>query len=318
MRNDSFALPIEFTWKRAQAGYQWHAGNQERLLYAVDALKPDWQNPFEQYEMSFQPLAERTGLFREFAALQPNEKQILSFANRFGLLGAGSHRELDSDWGRIPVYVETFELWKDEIGVFKLALEAWDAIVASSGQALADLKARWSMPKLPLAMKKALHLSDEDPATAALSLVQRLADERLREHIETRFRFQGDRARLRVSLTPTNLIGALWLQFAAAADRLKKFTQCDRCARPFEVSRDPRTGKRRDARFCSARCRVGNYRERIEQARRLRTAGMSTPQIAHQLGTRSVTIQGWLADEKRSVSNARRKEGPPKKSRRKH
>jgi hypothetical protein len=315
MRNDSFALPVEFMWKRARAGYRWDASDKGRILYAVDALQPDWQNTFEQYETSYQPLEERTGLFREFAALKPNAEQILSFANRFGLLGAGSHREFDSNWGRVPVYVETFGLWKGEIEAFKLALETWDALVAGSGQALAELKARWNGPRLPFAVQKALHLSDEDPAMAALSLVQRLADERLREHIETRFRFHDNRARLRVSLTPTNLIGALWLQFAAAADGLKKFSQCGRCGAPFEVSRDPRTGKRRDARFCSDRCRVGNYRERIEQARRLQTAGMSAPQIARQLGTRSVTIQRWLADEQRSAPSARLKQ---RKSRREH
>ena len=139
MRNqNSFALPIEFTWKRARAGYQWLDTDHGRLLCAVDAVQPDWQNSFERYETTYQPLEERTGLFREFAALEPSEQQVLSFANRFGLLGAGSDRELDSRYGRVSVYGELLELWKEEIEAFKLALEAWDVVAAGSRQALAE------------------------------------------------------------------------------------------------------------------------------------------------------------------------------------
>jgi hypothetical protein len=132
-------------------------------------------------------------------------------------------------------------------------------------------------------MRRTPHLDDEDPAMAALSLVQRLADDRPRDHIETRLRFRASSPRLNVSLVPTNLIGALWLQFAAAVDGLKNFNQCSQCGAPFEVSRDPRTGKRSDAWFCSSRCRVGHYRERIEQARRIRSTGITVERIACEL-----------------------------------
>ena len=143
MRNEKrFALPVEFTWKRAHAGYQWSDTRRGRILYAVDALQLDWQNSFERYETTYQPLEERTGLFREFAALEPSEQQVLSFANRFGLLGAGGNRELDSRYGRVSVYGELLELWKEEIEAFKLALEAWDVVAAGSRQALANLKAK--------------------------------------------------------------------------------------------------------------------------------------------------------------------------------
>lgn len=315
MRNqNSFALPIEFTWKRARAGYQWIDTNLGRLLCAVDALQPDWQNSFERYEATYQPLEERTGLFREFAALEPSEQQVLSFANRFGLLGAGSDRELDSRYGRVSVYGELLELWKEEIDAFKLALEAWDVVAAGSRQALANFKAKLAAPQFPLAVQRALHLDDEDPARAVLSLVQRLADARLREHIETRLRFRGNLPKLNVCLMPTTLLGAMWLQFAAAVDGLKRFQQCAQCGAPFEVSRDPKTGKRRDARFCSARCRVGHYRERIEQARRLRSTGMTVQRIAHELGTRAVTVRGWLTAEQKPVPIARRKRTLQKKS----
>jgi hypothetical protein len=253
-------------------------------------------------------------LFREFAALELSEQQVLSFANRFGLLGAGGHRELDSRYGRVSANGEPLELWKEELEAFKLALEAWDAVAAASGQALAELKAKLATPQLPLALQRALHLDDEDPAMAALSLIQRLADARLREHIETRLRFRGNLPRLNVSLLPRTLLGALWLQFAVAVDGLKRFNRCSRCGAPFEVSRAPRTGKRRDAQFCSARCRVNHYRVRIEQARRLRSTGMTAQRIARELGTSAVTVQGWVTGVEKPPSSARRKGALRKKS----
>jgi hypothetical protein len=316
MRNEkSFALPVEFTWKRARAGYRWHDTAHGRLLYAVDALQPDWQNPFERYETTYRPLEERTGLFREFAALELNEQRVAAFADRFGLLGAGSHVQLESPYGPVAVYAEPFHFWKDEIEAFKLALEAWDAVAAASSRALEELGAKLATPSLPLAMRRTIHLDDEDPAMAALSVVQRLADDRLRERIETRLRFSGSSPRLNVSLGPTNLIGALWLQFAAAVDGLKSFNRCSRCGAPFEVSRDPRTGKRHDARFCSSRCRVGHYRDRIEQARRMRSNGTTAEKIAHELNARVATVRGWLAGVQEPAPKAPRAATRRKKSR---
>ncbi len=93
----------------------------------------------------------------------------------------------------------------------------------------------------------------------------------------------------------------LWqeLQFSAAVGALKTFNKCQQCLAPFELSRDPQTGKRRDARFCSARCRVGHYRGRKEQARRLNSTGMSAQQIARELNTTAGTVRGWLRSVER-------------------
>jgi hypothetical protein len=109
---------------------------------------------------------------------------------------------------------------------------------------------------------------------------------------------------LRVCLQPQNLLGALWLQFAASVDVLKSFLKCALCDAPFEISRDPRTGKRTDARFCSARCRVNHYRSRIERARRLRAAGRSEVEIARELKAQLSTVRAWLL-ESRGLSRTR-------------
>jgi len=300
MRNGTgFVLPIEFSWKVARTGYRWIDSKGNRFLCAVDALQPDWHNMFDRYERTYRPLGERTGLFREFAELKPTEPDILAFANGFGLLKAIDYVELPSKSGPVSVHGDSLQLWQDEIGVFKLAIALWDLLAAGKWQALADFQAKLNSPELLLAAGRSSHLNDADPAMPALSAIQRIADSRLQEHVATRLLFQDNLPRLGISLMPRNLLGALWLQFSAAVGALKTFNKCQQCLAPFELSRDPQTGKRRDARFCSARCRVSHYRGRKEEARRLNSTGMSAQQIARGLNTTAGTVRGWLRSVER-------------------
>jgi hypothetical protein len=128
-------------------------------------------------------------------------------------------------------------------------------------------------------------------------------------NVETRLLFHEDSPRLGISLMPRDLLGALWLQFAVAVDALKNFAKCAQCGAPFEVSRNPLTGKRPDALFCSARCRVGRYRGRIDQARRLKSEGLPVNEIARKLKTEVRTVNGWLKASKRRASPSETK-GP--------
>jgi hypothetical protein len=238
--------------------------------------------------------AARTGLFREFVELQPSEPQILGFANKFGLLTEGSNLPVDTEFGRTLVHAETLQLWQDEIRALSLAVSLWDAVGAGGGRLSSELKAALVRRELPLTVQRALHVTDDDPTMTALSAIQRQTDAHLRQHVDSRLLFRENQPRLQLRLQPLNLLGALWLQFALAVDLLKRFVKCAECGAPFEVSRGLRTGKRPDAKFCSARCRVGHYRGRIEQAQRLRSSGLSPKQIASKLNARVSVINGWL------------------------
>lgn len=307
MHNQAFAIPIEFSWKVARGGYRWITESGKRYLCAVDALeKPDWPDPFDRYQQIYRPLEERTGLFREFAELKPAETQILAFANRYGQLGQVINLKHDSRFGQIRVRGEMLEDWKREIQTIRSAVTVWDAIHDGNKKELARFKSLFDLPQLPLAARRRLHLDKADPLMAALAAIQRDADARLREHVAVRLVFSGDTPRLRVCLLPQNLLGALWLQFAASVDVLKSFLKCAQCGAPFEISRDPRTGKRTDARFCSARCRVNHYRGRIERARRLRDAGRSEVEIARELKTQLSTVRGWLLEGEHGRRHGRR------------
>ena len=96
-----------------------------------------------------------------------------------------------------------------------------------------------------------------------------------------------------LGLEIATMMGTGWKQMNSE-DARKTFVRCPKCGTPFELSRDPQTGKRRDARFCSARCRVAHYRARIERAQQLGAEGLTPGQIAHALGTQARTVNRWL------------------------
>lgn len=166
---------------------------------------------------------------------------------------------------------------------------AWPA----SAHAAAASEEQLTSPEGPLAVQRYLHATDKNPAMFFLSAIQRLADPPLAKLVHTRILFPGNSPKLVVTLQPDSLLGALWLQFAAAVHANKSFAQCPQCRTIFEISRDS-SGKRRSARFCSNRCRVAHYRERIERARELHARGIAPREIAPALGTTVATVSNWL------------------------
>jgi hypothetical protein len=295
MRNDAFAVPIDFTWRVAYRGYRWITQSGERYLCAVDALeKPLERDLLNRNRRTYRPLEEHTGLFREFAELRLSKAQLSAFANRYGPLGVDSHLEYESPGAPALVHGEKLQDWRKEIRAMRTAVTLSDAISGERAETLVGFNRSLRPRTLPLEVRRRLHLHSSDPALAARSVVQRATDARLTRHVVARLVLAGDQSRLQVSLAPQNLLGALWLQFAASVDALKTFQKCDQCGAPFEISRDPRTGKRIDSRFCRISCRVKNHRQRKRRARRLHEAGLSESEIARELKTRPQTVRGWL------------------------
>ena len=285
---------VDFHWDVAVGGYQWIDTAAGRVLRAVDALEPDWNYSSDHYWREYRPLQERSGLFWEFAQLDPTEAAIKQFADSFGLLGAGQLSGPASG----PLESEPLALWKREIEALREAVIVWRFIAAGNKKSLSLLKAKLAPGNAPLAMQRLLHMDDRDPAMFLLSAIQRTSDQRLRDHVLSRVLFAGNHPRLHVVLQPQTLLAALWLQFAIALGANKSFTKCPQCGIPFEVSRDP-SGKRRSARFCSTRCRVAHYRGRIERARQMNKEGTPVREIARALTTRIATVRNWLENDDR-------------------
>jgi hypothetical protein len=234
-------------------------------------------------------LAKATGDYRPAAS----ERPVRAVANRFGMLLTGDNLELDSSHGPVRIHAEQLHTWKENITQLRRLVKLWDVVRSGDRNALAELVGRSVDPKLPLAVQARFHLNDANPAMPLLSTIQRATDAVLRAHVHTTLLFNGDEPRLKVFLEPQNLLGALWLQFAAAVDSRKSFTSCAFCRESFEVSRDP-AGKRRNARFCSDRCRVAHYRGRIDRARQLKSGNMPLREIARELGTSVPTVRNWV------------------------
>ena len=124
---------------------------------------------------------------------------------------------------------------------------------------------------------------------------------------------QAEMANGRVQLVPANLLGALWLQFVAAIEDGKRFRRCPARDCPlewFEVSTGP-LGVRKDADFCSARCRHTAYRDRKSAARRMHRAGTPVNEIAKRLETSASRVRSWLKARGTAPASGRR--GRPRK-----
>lgn len=287
---DVFAIPVSFAWRVSRAGYSWTPDTTgRRVLCAADAAQGGWPN-----SLAYRPLERRTGLFHEFARLQPSETSVVAFANRFGLLEEGANLHLPSKPQAVRAHGETLEFWKSEIQTLRFAVELWDAFMSGNRNEIVGLSSARVTERFPLALRQRLNLVDLDAPQAALEAIQDLTDDKLRRHVETRLLRPEDSFRPKVFLVPCTLLGALWLQFAAAVDARKVFIECQQCGAPFELSRAPGSGKRSDARFCTDRCRVAHHRQRVEQARRMKSQGSSPAQIARKLKTDTEVVKGWL------------------------
>jgi len=295
MRNEAVAIPLDFTWGVTRSGHRWVKTCGKRHLCSVDALeKPDWPGLLNRYQRVYRPLEERTGLFREFAELKPTEKQILDFVDRYGLLDNTSNVEVRTAFGRRQVRGESLEHWRKEIQALKTSVTLWDAMSTNRNEKLLDFREALRSARLPLLVHQRFHVNDSDPAMAALSIIQTVTDEKLQQHVVIRLIFSDAGPGLRLSLLPQNLLGALWLQFAASLDGSKTFVKCAECGSPFEISHARKTGKRTDARFCDVRCRVDHSRGRQKQARRMHDAGRSEREIARELKTQLHVVKGWV------------------------
>jgi hypothetical protein len=287
----SITPAISFNWKVARSGYVWADMKGGRFLRATDCLKPDWT--FGLYERDYQPLEQRTGLFREFAELELSENTVVAFANRFGMLGAEQGRSEETEFGPVPIRAETLGVWKREIENLKRAVHLWDVVRSGDQSKLAEVKAARPGGELPIAVQEFLHLTDPDPAMSLVAEIRILADAQISNHLVSKVLFAGNTPRLQLTLVPRNLLGAMWLQFATAVHGFKTFPECLQCGAPFEISRDL-TGKKKGAQFCSTRCRVSHYRNRVERARQLGRDGKSPQQIARELRTEVRTVRVWL------------------------
>ena len=92
----------------------------------------------------------------------------------------------------------------------------------------------------------------------ATSHIQNSLNERMREDLSPFLVAEKQPTDLKLSLFPTSLSGAMWLQFARSVEKRSDFKVCPQCGDWFEVVRK---GKE----FCSNRCRTRAHRSRTAE-----------------------------------------------------
>jgi ferredoxin len=228
------------------------------------------------------------------------ESKVLDFANRHGSLFepfAGSGEDVSA--------------WFHEIETMHHLMLLWDAIDHKL-DALAsiihwDHNTREVEYRGPLAPGPQIIASAYDIHPAGTGIASRFRPGdlvgparhvfriKLNEQLErypaaSRLLFKDNRYdSLLLCIVPGSLISALWLQFARAVQEGKTHRQCEQCGRWFEVMPEKLEG----GKYCRNACRTKAYRLRIEEARKLRAAGMSVKKIAEKLGSDEKTVKGW-------------------------
>jgi hypothetical protein len=94
-------------------------------------------------------------------------------------------------------------------------------------------------------------------------------------------------------IVPDSMFQAIFIQFAAAVAGNEKHEQCP-CGRWFELVPQDKGRKQ----FCSAACKMKDYRSRKARAEQLGSDGMDPKQIRLEIDTPLKTIKKWLKNRK--------------------
>lgn len=273
-------LGSEFSWNVDDAGYEWKKGADSKLRLCG-------RNVPGTGTWTYKPLVENPGLFRNFAELCGKE-EILQFANQYGVLfdryssedrvkEKGTYRSIGAASGT------TLVTWAKEIGDMGALIAIWDS--TTNGR-IADLKhiVSWRKGAAEYRIDTPKHSSSEfltlpgeshffkegdvlKPARYALQreINKRLSDEFNESDIYKiacvpRLLWDAE-GNQRLTITPPNLLGAMWLQFAQFASGAYQLKRCAGCGQLFRTGAGGR--KRADAITCSDACRQRKRRESV-------------------------------------------------------
>lgn len=323
---------FEFSWPIPSAGHRWQEMGSHLLLTPIQS----------ENDVSYNPLQERTGLFREFANTDPTPDDILKFANEYGSLTppvhlAGATQDsfggFRDDWKfRSQQVLEPFELWKREIYEMYEAVTLWDLasnqdrrrlrtyiswspekdIVAYDGPLGKKLIAASRDTMLPSGLDGRFEkLTAGDVILPALVFVQQLVTDHLKGHVIVSVPIDYSCNRMMLALKPDSLLAAMWLQLALAIDGKKTYRRCDMCGGWMEVQSET-TGSgakaaRKNQKYCSESCKVKACRHRKYKARDLFAAGKSLQYIAKEMKTPVQQIEKWVTKDTKDEVTKRRK-----------
>jgi hypothetical protein len=299
---------VKLDWSVCPGGYRWATakpaggateGQPGLVLLPATKQTGTW----------LPPPGPEPGLFRMFADLKPDQKEILAFANRWGDL------DDEAPGGGTPLSV-----WRHQIADARHLLTLWDLLRAEDREQLAsrldrrggggdDLEVCFDgRPACgegdppgagpdagdPKAGRREKIKADDLVPLGWLYLQQdiNLPLHHLAAEVPTGMAWDPDRQRPILQLEAPTLLAAVWLQFAEAVTYDRHFNRCRTCGRWFEVAPDLIRAHRR---FCSNACRFKAYRNRQDRARQLFTVEKKTfEEIAQELDSDVATVKRWI------------------------
>jgi len=196
------------------------------------------------------------------------------------------------------------EAWKNEIEHLRVLVGLWEALKSRDDAALVSMlgfkKGKVSAQYListPVASIR--YVSD---AKDSLN-VEEAARSVLWEHLSTRIArgyaldLYSDRktGALGFAVNPSNLVDAIWLQFAIAVTENREFRRCDVCGKFFKVSPEIAQTHRK---LCSGACKQKAHRHRFAKAREMADSGLKPEKIAKEIGSDVKTVKRWLKQHK--------------------
>jgi hypothetical protein len=238
------------------------------------------ENKGREFTSSPTSTDERT-LHRQFAGLvNMNDKDILNFANKYGLLKLQPVHNLvfrKRDLGPQAQLGESLPWWQEEITDLANCLKLWD-MVSSDNKDLKDI-VLWHRDGIALKLDDSyIHLVGRknmnlltnwhrgDLKGPALYYISLEMDKRLINSLTARM---PDLHSREIYFYPENLLSAVWLMFLLEISGDTRLLRCDICGEYFHTH-DPR------AQFCSTRCRMRNYRSSQTSKARKKINGKKT------------------------------------------
>lgn len=294
----------------------------EERPYAKE-LSLTWRDsePTRQYS-PFSGTESKESLYRTLASVPPTPEGILDFVRRYGRLGEGVERYARLPDGSLRM-VEPLREWCQAVVRLGEAVRLWDLAQQGNRSELSKV-IRWEgrgavhyrpAPEIRKFFFESETYPEEKLTIASLDryteylasfapgeveapakcIVLRVVNGYLGRTAQPALLWDLKSRKVLQRYYPRSLLGAVYLQFAAAILSGRQSQVCPVCGRYFEVTA---LSSRNDRQTCSNRCRVRAYRERQARARALHGEGWSIKRIAKELGSENSTIKKWLSKDK--------------------
>ena len=271
----------QITWFVSRGGYQWRSMrplkteigplDNRSAKYISDLVAEGSQVDVRAYA----PLS-NTGLFLQFADLDPSQEDIKTFVSEFGLLTRGEPLQLESSSGRSHITRgESLRFWREEIGNLRRAVELWTALRDGATDVIARRvrwDGSWAVAYHDESLRMWIAAEEFSPellrifppgniVKPAWHALLRIVNAKLQDTASPQLRWaSSDMTRPALYQCPRDLLSALWLQFARAIDGKRAYARCQECRNRFEINSPD--GSRSDKQFCTTACRARNWRKR--------------------------------------------------------